>query len=104
MSTDQDSGLTATVPHRIRLARDPDYRLPADAKQVTSPTPWASPFRPARPTLAARQAAVDHFRDYLHRNPALIERARVELSGWNLACWCPLDMPCHADIWLELLN
>jgi hypothetical protein len=28
----------------------------------------------------------------------------VNLVGKNLACWCPLDQPCHADILLELAN
>jgi hypothetical protein len=27
-----------------------------------------------------------------------------ELRGKNLACWCPLDAPCHADVLLELAN
>jgi hypothetical protein len=27
-----------------------------------------------------------------------------ELRGKNLACWCPLDQPCHADVLLELVN
>ena len=32
-------------------------------------------------------------------------RARIpELRGKNLACWCPLDQPCHADVLLELAN
>lgn len=22
----------------------------------------------------------------------------------NLACWCPLDQPCHADVLLEIAN
>jgi hypothetical protein len=26
------------------------------------------------------------------------------LRGENLACWCPLDQPCHADVLLELAN
>lgn len=26
------------------------------------------------------------------------------LRGKNLACWCPLDWDCHADILLELAN
>lgn len=29
---------------------------------------------------------------------------RAELAGKNLACWCPLDMPCHADVLLQLAN
>lgn len=27
-----------------------------------------------------------------------------ELRGKNLACWCPLDQPCHADVLLEAAN
>lgn len=26
------------------------------------------------------------------------------LRGKNLACWCALDRPCHADVLLELAN
>ena len=26
------------------------------------------------------------------------------LQGHDLACWCPLDQPCHADVLLELAN
>lgn len=32
------------------------------------------------------------------------EAARSELGGHDLACWCPLDQPCHADVLLELAN
>lgn len=27
-----------------------------------------------------------------------------ELRGKNLACWCPLDGPCHADVLLKLAS
>ena len=27
-----------------------------------------------------------------------------ELRGKDLACWCSLDQPCHADVLLELAN
>lgn len=37
-----------------------------------------------------------------HR-PTLRE-IRTELAGRDLACWCPLDQPCHADVLLELAN
>lgn len=32
------------------------------------------------------------------------ETARTELRGHDLACWCPLDQPCHADVLLEVAN
>ena len=32
------------------------------------------------------------------------ESIREALRGKNLACWCALDQPCHADVLLELAN
>jgi hypothetical protein len=29
---------------------------------------------------------------------------RANLAGKNLACWCRLDQPCHADVLLEIAN
>ena len=29
---------------------------------------------------------------------------RTNLRGLDLACWCPLDQPCHADVLLEIAN
>lgn len=31
-------------------------------------------------------------------------RIRDELRGKDLACWCRLDEPCHADVLLDLAN
>ena len=28
----------------------------------------------------------------------------LTIRGKDLACWCPLDQPCHADVLLELAN
>jgi hypothetical protein len=33
-----------------------------------------------------------------------IEDARRELKGRDLACWCSLDGPCHADVLIEIAN
>lgn len=44
-------------------------------------------------------------RDYLE---GVIENIKAlpvhELRGKNLACWCALGEPCHADVLLELAN
>lgn len=37
------------------------------------------------------------------RRPTLRE-IREALAGHDLACWCPLDEPCHADVLLEIAN
>lgn len=33
-----------------------------------------------------------------------LHEARAALEGRDLACWCELDAPCHADVLLELAN
>lgn len=33
-----------------------------------------------------------------------IKQIREELAGKNLACWCPPDKPCHADVLLRIAN
>ena len=62
---------------------------------------------------------VDCFRDWLAQSDqgrnwwqgpesdAYLARIREnlpELRGKNLACWCALDKPCHADVLLEIAN
>lgn len=54
----------------------------------------------------ARQTAVDNFRAML-RTPGGAEQAEFfawKLHGRNLSCWCPIGMPCHAAVLLELAN
>lgn len=36
--------------------------------------------------------------------PPTIARIQAELRGKNLACWCSLDQPCHADVLLKIAN
>jgi hypothetical protein len=33
-----------------------------------------------------------------------LREALGDLAGKDLACWCPLDQPCHADVLLALAN
>lgn len=59
---------------------------------------------------ATRQMAVDHYRRWVtgEFDGSLAVRPRptgIEaLRGKDLACWCPLDRACHADVLLELAN
>ena len=48
--------------------------------------------------------AVETYRAYLEECPDLVEKARRNLAGKNLACWCGLDSECHADVLLDLAN
>jgi hypothetical protein len=41
--------------------------------------------------------------DFRQQRQALVA-SLDELRGRDLACWCPLDEPCHADVLLEIAN
>lgn len=88
------------MPRRVRLERRKGWRLPAGAVSVAYPTKWQNPHRRVRP----RAEAVRRYREHLQGHPELLEAVRAELAGKDLACWCPLDQPCHADVLLELAN
>ena len=42
-------------------------------------------------------------RDYAVTRRIVLD-SLTKLRGHDLACWCPLDSPCHADVLLELAN
>jgi hypothetical protein len=44
---------------------------------------------------------VDHPQDDIDRE---IRMALLDLRGQALACWCPVDEPCHADVLLAIAN
>ena len=92
------------MPKRIQLKRTKGWRKPKGAVVVSRPSKWGNPY----PVNIARGIypvdVVKLFRAYLGRHPGLIEDARRELRGKDLACWCPLDRHCHADVLLEVAN
>jgi hypothetical protein len=53
-----------------------------------------------------RAAAVADYRQWIMQpeQAHLRDAARTELRGKDLACWCPPDQPCHADVLLALAN
>jgi hypothetical protein len=48
--------------------------------------------------------AVDAYRRWAKGHDELEYQVRQVLRGKDLACWCPLDQPCHADVLLEIAN
>jgi len=93
-----------TRPKRVQLSRKRGWRKPVNTVVVSRPSRWGNPFAMQDPDDRARVVAL--YRDFIFRpeNAALREAARRELSGKNLACWCPIDGPCHADVLLEVAN
>ena len=112
-------------PQRIQLRRTKGWRMPPNTVKVARPTKWGNPFKVAdcidaefaSDVPTARKVCVEAFRDWLRGDPwatgdtpewetrrkALLN-ALPQLRGKALACFCPLDQPCHADVLLELSN
>lgn len=68
-------------------------------------SPFANQFGPAAETRQAYGDCVSCYRGWLLSQPELVERARRELRGRDLACWCRRKTwPCHADVLLEVAN
>ena len=95
-------------PIRIQRKRTKGWRMPPNTVYVGRPNGWGNPFdwkqsSDAGPEAWRRAAAVDLYREskcWEKLHPARLEYLR----GKNLACWCPLDQPCHADVLLEAIN
>jgi hypothetical protein len=92
---------TAGRPVRVQRRRSAGWRMPPAAVYVGRPTRWGNPFTVAE---HGRAVAVARYRAALLADPARLAAARRELAGQALACWCPLDVPCHADVLLDLAN
>jgi hypothetical protein len=69
---------------------------------VSRPTKWGNPH----PLALGRREAVRRYRDDLLAGRLMIgvEDVKSELRGRDLACYCPLDEPCHADVLIEVAN
>ena len=110
---------------RIQLSRKKGWRMPENTAIVDRRTPFGNPFRVdgkisecpyftvMRAYLTAYEMRKDEitpdisvrlFRAHLERYPGIITGAKKHLAGKNLACWCKIGDPCHADVWLEVLN
>lgn len=100
----------AAFPPRVQLRRTAGWRRPDDAvvvaRQARGQGRWGNPFRVGQlATLAGCEVrvpdpatAVALYRRHLQARPDLVAEIRAELSGRSLACWCPPDVPCHADV------
>jgi hypothetical protein len=91
--------------------------------KVARPSKWGNPFKvvtdgygyavrpPGHATIdprnhrhTRREANALAVQLYQAWSPSIAQDARAELAGKDLACWCPLDQPCHADVLLEIAN
>lgn len=116
-----------THPKRIQRQRTKGWKMPKNAVYVGRPTKYGNPWQiePLKfegqtdwwvnepdfisslrtfcsSRKVAQRFAVWKFRRWVRLGfvPFNLE----DLRGKDLACWCPLDQPCHADVLLELAN
>jgi hypothetical protein len=90
------------MPRRYQRSRRKGAHLPIEVVVVTRPTKWGNPH----PLSLGRAEAVRRYRDDLlaGRLAVTVDDVERELRDRDLACYCPLDEPCHADVLLEVAN
>ena len=113
-----------TKPIRIQLSRAKGFNLQTFGRSANGletvncarPSQFGNPFIIGKVPLSGwnfgepvkdASQAVDLYREQLTAALLISDRsvdALLTLRGKNLACWCALDAPCHADVLLELAN
>ena len=101
------------TPQRVQLSRKKGWRMPPDTVKVDRATKWGNPF--VIGTDGDRAKCIELYERFVAgkgrtnrvevlASRRLIAKSIEELRGKHLACWCPLDGPCHADVLLKLAN
>lgn len=101
--------------------------MPEGVVYVGRPTKWGNPFGFIESEPGHREESVETYREWLlsgirdepsrtgyfagaldavagYPGRTAAVEGLAELCGKDLACWCPLDKACHADVLLELAN
>lgn len=101
-------------PIRVQRKRNRGYRMPPNTKYVGRPTIYGNDLKVGdfvgQFGYATPEYAYDHYyetlkefkQDCIDRNDIEMWEAFIApLRNKNLACFCPLDQKCHADVLLE---
>lgn len=109
---------------RVQRKRTKGYKLPENTKCVNRGTKWGNPYKvlfedgvwcvkddegnywgkPYNNKDDAARKAVECYSGWIDGQIGLKKLDLNELKGKNLACFCSLSAPCHADYLLELLS
>lgn len=93
----------AERPKRIQRKRTRGWKMPPNAVYVGRPSAFGNPFSTAK-AFRAWLAGVGKLRGVYQVRRLVILARLPQLRGKDLACWCPADCDCHADILRELAN
>ena len=117
------------MPFRVQRKRTKGYKMPENTKSVTRPHKFGNPYKigmhnvwdikdretskSLKDILVAKNGENKYhtiedtllaYREKIKASVAMQRIIKRELVGKNLACFCPLSSPCHADILLEVAN
>jgi hypothetical protein len=115
------------MPQRIQRSRQRGWRKPEGAIIVSRPSKWGNPFRVVAVGGGFWTVVDDNGVDYREPSTGWADKSYAawkavslfvmdfrlelapyppleELRGHDLACYCPLDQPCHADYLLAAAN
>ena len=92
------------MPKRVQLSRRKGWRKPPETVVVSRPSRWGNPYHTMEGRAPAE--AVRLYREWITGpyGASKREEARILLQAKDLACWCSLESPCHADVLLEIAN
>jgi hypothetical protein len=114
-------------PIGVQRKRTRGWKMPENTVSVTRPGKFGNPFRVGDlirlgtggmgfaylickdpkyndgsfKKINTAQEAVDLYEEYITKYPL---KDIEELRGKNLACFCPIDQPCHRNVLLKFAN
>jgi hypothetical protein len=93
-------------PIRVQRKRIKGWKMPENTVYVGRPTEYGNPFHVKG---IDHKTAVERFALHIEGYFGFVGTTTLKewlkpLIGKNLACFCPLDKPCHADVLLDLCN
>jgi hypothetical protein len=117
------------IPIGIQRRRTKGWKMPLNTISVTRPGKFGNPYkigdhnvwdikdkitrkslkdvlleRNGENVYRTNQDLVDAFREKVKASEAFQRIIKRELRGKNLACFCPIDKPCHRSVLLEFAN
>ena len=102
------------MPKRIQRKRTKGWKMPENCVYVGRPSRWGNPYRVGDPYPWVEEISIDQEQavflfDEVGIGLSIEQGMTVDewlapLRGKDLACWCKLDAPCHADVLLRLAN
>ncbi len=80
-------------PYDVYIGRPSIFGNPFTHKQCTQ----------AEIVVSSREEAVSKFEEWLLSKPDLVAKAKKELKGKVLGCWCS-PLSCHGDVLARIAN